>query len=138
MKKSSLIYLIISIIVAVAIYMVVSTIYKSDYVSEEYYFEGNSENWSVSAKILETGDKIYSLTTEISYLNEEEAPERVKWLLNGNGFGTGGEESLTEGKIVKKEPLREVTITDNDKITFSIEWNSQSEENIILTPKKDK
>ncbi|MCM3444177.1 hypothetical protein AB3Z07_27035 (plasmid) [Metabacillus halosaccharovorans] len=138
MRKSTLVYIIISIIILAAIYIVASTIYKGDYRSEEYHFEGKSENWNVSAKMVETGDEAYSLTTEISYLYEEDAPERVKWLLNGNKFGTGGEQSLTKGRIVKKEPLRELIITENDKITFSIEWNNQSEENIILTPKTDK
>ncbi|HZH61002.1 MAG TPA: hypothetical protein VEY70_15860 [Metabacillus sp.] len=138
MKKSSLVYLIISIIVAFAIYFVVSTLYKGDYISEEYYFEGNSENWSISAEIVETGDETYSLTTNITYLAEGEAPERVKWFLKGNRFGTGGEESLFEGSIVKRDQLRDMIIRNNDKITFSIEWNNQSEDNIILTPKTEK
>ena len=138
MNQSTLVLVIISIIIAVAIYIVASTIYKGDYISEEHYFEGNSENWSISAKLVETGDETYSLTTEIAYLAEGEAPERVKWLLNGNRFSTGGEESLTDGSIIKKEPPREIIITENDKITFSIEWSDQLEENIILTPKTDK
>ncbi|MCM3443629.1 hypothetical protein [Metabacillus halosaccharovorans] len=138
MRKSTLVYIIISIIILAAIYIVASTIYKGDYKSEEYHFEGKSENWNVSAKIVETGAETYSLNTEISYLYEGDIPERVKWVLNGNKFGTGGEQSLTEGRIVKKEPLREIIITENDKITFSIEWNNQSEENIVLTPKTNK
>lgn len=138
MKKLSLVYVIISIIVAFAIYFVVSTLYKGDYISEEYYFEGNSENWSISAKVLETGDETYSLTTKITYLAEGEAPERVEWFLKGNRFGTGGEESLVEGSLVKREQLRDMAIRNDEKITFSIKWNNQLEDNIFLTPKTDK
>lgn len=123
-----------TIIIATLAYVIVGFA-KGEYISDKYIYYGNTENWKVTFTALETGESTYNLTTDIEYIGSNEEPKNISWELSNNQFGTGGNESLNNKKVIKKEPLEGISLKEVDKYNFVVEWNNDFKEKITLNLK---
>lgn len=128
MKKSIWI-IIITVFISVLIYVAVGFA-RGSYISDKYVYNGTTDNWKVKLEVLETGESSYSLTTSIEYVGSDE-PENARWKVESESFGTGGTQELSNGKIFKKEPL-DIDLKGNEDYKFSVEWDKDFEEKVVL------
>ncbi|MGD6942363.1 hypothetical protein ACQCT6_10015 [Cytobacillus gottheilii] len=127
MKRNKLIFLIIAFIIFV---FFAYDFLKGRHISEQYLYEGKSENWKVSSTFTSKGHVNYQSKIIIEYIGKDNSIIEVNsWSLEGTGYGVGGgEQTLKDNKIIKTSDYEDFQFKQSDQQSFSIEWLDEDEE----------